>query len=458
MQANNDFDKKIIQALKSLPLVSLSTEEKQGQLEAVAAAISTGAIAMKEFSIARLVLDRIREELAKYLVFTMLVASFLILGGFGYLAYTHAPLMPEPEMPAITKKLELRKPPESKPKSTKTKKEEETQKQEEEAADEITTPEDEANASTESTESTESTATESNESEEQPASSEAPAGEQQSQAAATASNQAPNCSLQVLSQAPLIAGNPVKFLATFSDTDGQIEKVKWDLGDGNSLEHGPEITVIQHVYSTPGNYTVTLTVFDNGGSSAQVSKSISISGENRAPTADFSSNAPKEAGEPVSFTNKSNDPDGLIVEIKWDFGDGKTSTNKNPTHTFDKAGNYTVTLEVIDDDGASSKISKNVEIKTKNQPPQCSFHSNDPKKKGHVVRFWPSFEDTDGRVVKLRWDFGNGATITDNHPGTDSVEYTYDHPGDYKVTLSAFDDRGAASSFSKIITIFRNRS
>lgn len=57
----------------------------------------------------------------------------------------------------------------------------------------------------------------------------------------------------------------------------------------------------------------------------------------------------------VGFSSQgSYDPDGYIVSYYWDFGDGDTSEEPNPIHTYKEAGNYTVTLTVTDDDGVTS--------------------------------------------------------------------------------------------------------
>ena len=69
---------------------------------------------------------------------------------------------------------------------------------------------------------------------------------------------------------------------------------------------------------------------------------------NRPPEASFEFVA---AGLTVSFTDTSTDPDGFIVSWAWDFGDGETSTEQNPTHTFPEADTYIVELIVTDDDG-----------------------------------------------------------------------------------------------------------
>ena len=62
-----------------------------------------------------------------------------------------------------------------------------------------------------------------------------------------------------------------------------------------------------------------------------------------------------EEDSPVSFSSAgSNDPEGGSIEYRWDFGDGQTSTSANPSHTYEEAGTYTVTLRVTDNQGATN--------------------------------------------------------------------------------------------------------
>lgn len=58
-------------------------------------------------------------------------------------------------------------------------------------------------------------------------------------------------------------------------------------------------------------------------------------------------------GLSIVLTDTSTDPDGTIVSWAWDFGDGATSTEQNPSHTFAVENTYIVTLTVTDDDGAT---------------------------------------------------------------------------------------------------------
>ena len=72
------------------------------------------------------------------------------------------------------------------------------------------------------------------------------------------------------------------------------------------------------------------------------------------PTASASAN-PTSGTAPlaVTFTGSGTDSDGTIVFYSWSFGDGGASTQQNPTHTYNSEGNYTATLTVTDDDGAT---------------------------------------------------------------------------------------------------------
>ena len=89
------------------------------------------------------------------------------------------------------------------------------------------------------------------------------------------------------------------------------------------------------------------------------------------PTASFSYSPVSPAvTEEITFdASESYDADGGIVSYEWNFGDGTTSSGKVVTHTYSTAGNYTVTLTVIDDDGALSTYSKVIQIAERERPP-----------------------------------------------------------------------------------------
>ncbi len=85
---------------------------------------------------------------------------------------------------------------------------------------------------------------------------------------------------------------------------------------------------------------------------------------NTPPTASFDYSC---SGLTCSFTDTSTDPDGSISGRSWTFGDGSASTAANPQHSFAAGGDYTVSLTVTDNDGATGNTSRTVSV-TASQP------------------------------------------------------------------------------------------
>jgi len=163
----------------------------------------------------------------------------------------------------------------------------------------------------------------------------------------------PNLPVADFSASPTSGKAPLN--VKFTDTStGTPTKWKWDFGDGTtSTKQNPT-----HKYSKAGVYTVKLTVTNAAGSNtATKSNYITVTGTSQAPVADFwgwplSGKAPLK----VTFTETSK---GSPTSWKWDFGDGKSSTEKSPIHTYSAAGTYTVKLTSTNAAGSSTKTKWN---------------------------------------------------------------------------------------------------
>jgi PKD repeat protein len=159
-------------------------------------------------------------------------------------------------------------------------------------------------------------------------------------------------------------GSAVQFSSSGSlDPDGSIVTYAWDFGDGSmSATANPS-----HTYVAAGTYNVSLTVTDDAGDSTSDATTATIEANfvNEPPTADANGPYAGFVGDTVVFDGSaSTDADGAVVRYDWDFGDGIVAADAGPvpTHVYAAAGQFTVTLTVTDDLGATGSNSSSVTI------------------------------------------------------------------------------------------------
>src|SRR5665647_3565605 len=151
------------------------------------------------------------------------------------------------------------------------------------------------------------------------------------------------------SASPITGNSPMK--VTFSDkSTGTPTNWKWSFGDGTtSTDKNPT-----HTYSGAGKYTVGLTVTNAAGSNSVTKSShINVATALKAPVASFSASSTSgKVPLKVTFTDKST---GSPTSWRWSFGDGTSSTSRNPVHTYSKKGKYTVSLTAKNAKGSNTK-------------------------------------------------------------------------------------------------------
>ena len=223
------------------------------------------------------------------------------------------------------------------------------------------------------------------------------------------------------------------------DPDGIIVEHSWDFGDGHTSNKANP----SHAYSEPGTYTVTLTVRDNEGATGTATALCTIiaapTPAPQSPMAEVNGPYSGEEDESISFSSKgSHDPDGYLVEYRWEFGDGQISTIANPSHTYSEPGTYSVTLKVTDNQGATdtSTITCIISLKA-NLAPISRANGPYRGKANEVISFSSEgSQDPDGYLVEYRWEFGDGAVSYEENP-----TYTYANKGNYIVKLTVTDDK-----------------
>ena len=173
---------------------------------------------------------------------------------------------------------------------------------------------------------------------------------------------------------------------------------------------------------------------------------------NKAPVASFSY-SPMEmiyADTMITFTDTSTDEDGTIESWSWDFGDDMTSTEQNPTHSYDTIGTYTVTLIVTDNDGnTSDPYSMDVTVSV--VPPTAMF-TYEPMMNITVNVTTIEFTDTstmgDANITSWMWDFGDGTNSTEQNP-----TYMYNTTGNFTISLTVTDANGETDTYEATIEV-----
>jgi len=209
----------------------------------------------------------------------------------------------------------------------------------------------------------------------------------------------------------------------------------WDFGNQNSsiLQNPTGIN-----YLTPGIYTVILTV-TNGIDTDTFTSNIVVFQD---PVANFAGVAPLLGCVPltVSFNDLSVAGNGNIIQWVWDFGDGGTSTNQNPSHTYLLTGSYSVSLQVTDINGCNNDIVFQNYINV-SSPPVINFTADVTTYCS--VPFTVNFTNntTGTGTITYLWLFGDGSDTTVANP-----THTYTVPGIYDVSLTATDQYGCQST------------
>ncbi len=229
----------------------------------------------------------------------------------------------------------------------------------------------------------------------------------------------------------------VDFTETSTDDVGWF----WDFGDDStSTEQNP-----QHTYTAQGTYDVMLVITDLNDctDTLLIPDFVNVTGS--VPDFEIASTEGCDTLF-VQFTDLST-PAGTVLTWNWDFGDGATSTQQNPSHIYQDAGSYTVSLTISDNAGCTNTNVKPDYVIYIPYPTPNFAASSLNVCPGEPVTF-SNFSSPD--AVSFIWDFGDGITSTDSVP-----VHAYATTGVYTVSLSAANSNGCDSSaiFIDYITV-----
>lgn len=235
-------------------------------------------------------------------------------------------------------------------------------------------------------------------------------------------------------------GNITNF-RNLSTNSQPITTYYWDFGDGNSSFS----TNPSYVYSSPGTYSVTLTVTNNGGCDSSITKLVVV---RTAPVADFIHDTVC-VGLPTSFVDTSS---GSPTSWKWNFGDfSPIDSTSGPivTHRYSTAGQFTASLIV--QSGTNGCTSQSIKFVTVLGGVNASFSVGTPICDGTRVQFVNNSTASSGGIVSTSWSFGDGNSSSLNNP-----THLYGSAGVYRVTLNTISSFGCTGVDSVNVVVNSN--
>lgn len=222
------------------------------------------------------------------------------------------------------------------------------------------------------------------------------------------------------------------FTNTSSPTTGSFGPgiFTWDFGDNSPLvTHGQAPPVI-HSYASAGTYKVTLTINDTTycNSPDDTVKTVRLS-----PQVQAAFSTPARGCVPYNAVFKNNSLGGL--NFFWDFGDGTTSTDENPTHLYPNVGSYAVTLRAFDSTSCNKTDQTTFTITVSPIPTASFTYGPNPPKENTFT----NFVNQSVGAINYVWNFGDGDTSTLVNPS-----HIFNTTATYNVCLNAANEAGCS--------------
>ncbi|MEO0471713.1 MAG: PKD domain-containing protein, partial [Bacteroidota bacterium] len=230
---------------------------------------------------------------------------------------------------------------------------------------------------------------------------------------------------------------------------GTIVDRSWDFGDGSAPGSG---TASSHVYTVSGFYNVTLTATTNTGCTNSFTKTVFV---HPNPIADFEVISACQDSLVLASTSSAVGGDlDYIVSQNWNFGDpssgaSNTSNLLRPTHVYETAGTYTITLTVTTNNGCTSNVQREVEVFP---APAANFTVAD-QCENTATQFLDNSQTNPATPgTAYWWDLGEGTTGT-----TQDFAHFFNRtagPGTYTVTHAITTTAGCVDTIREEVIIF----
>ena len=246
-------------------------------------------------------------------------------------------------------------------------------------------------------------------------------------------------------------GLALNFFADFFTANGAAaDQYLWDFGDGTTSNEANPL----HVYATEGLYTVTLTATSSTGCTATVTEQVFVSEQPPVPECwAWIDMVPGNDSLTYNFSAYYYGIDSLATaaEYFWTFGDGTTSTEANPTHTYADEGFYFVQVTVTGANGCVAVAE--FPFSTDFPPyPECLAYISYEQTGTTSFNFDGHAYGVNGdttNIISYSWDFGDGATSTEANPS-----HTYADENLYVVQLTVVTDDSCEAYACEIVMAY----
>ncbi len=246
--------------------------------------------------------------------------------------------------------------------------------------------------------------------------------------------------------------------ANASDPDGTIASIQFEV-NGTALTQGNNISWIPTAF---GDYTITATATDDKGAIAthQINITVREVADNQKPIVNISQPTDGQVFEQeiltgITLSANASDPDGTIASIQFEVN-GTALTQGNNINWIPTAfGDYTITVTATDDKGAIATHQINITVRevVDNQPPVVSVSQPTD---GQVfeqeiltgITLSANASDSDGTIASIQFEV-NGTALTQGN----NINWIPTAFGDYTITVTATDDKGAEDMDQVNITI-----
>lgn len=213
----------------------------------------------------------------------------------------------------------------------------------------------------------------------------------------------------------------------------------WDFGDGSPKVRSG-INPVIHTFPSVGSYVITLIVDDTTFCNAPDTaiKNLRIS-----PNVKAIFSTPSRGCVPYTPVFKNISQGG--TDWIWEFGDGNTSTDFEPVHTYNNVGTYNVRLIAIDTSTCNKRDTSAYFAITVFPIPTANFSwTPNPPIENTITRF----TNLSSGANRYLWDFGDGESSTEVNPS-----HLYNATGTYKATLYAFNVADCVDSITLDVPI-----